>query len=68
MRGKEDGRGEGVTRSRVDDPRGRKTPHGGFLNNFRAPRPVGSGYGDLPSHFRHPLSLGRPNIKECGPM
>jgi hypothetical protein len=44
-----------------------KTRHGEFLNYFRALRPVGSGYGDMPSHYQHPFSLGWPNVRECGP-
>jgi hypothetical protein len=46
--------------------RRQKSRHGGLLIIFRAPRPVGSGYGDMPSPFRHPLSLDIPINRVCG--
>jgi hypothetical protein len=47
----------GATRSEDDDPPGRPLPENlarGVWNSFRAPRPVGSGYGDPPSPLLTP--------------
>jgi hypothetical protein len=57
----------GATRSRDDDPPGRpppKNPARKIWNNFRAPGPVGSGYGDLPSPLLK-LTIARQNQKRA---
>jgi hypothetical protein len=58
-----DGRSDTISRRR---PSGSAAAARRVLKKFRASMSVGSGYGDMPSHYRHPLSL-LPNVRECGP-